>query len=74
MIILYQLSQWMLIGYNSQRLQASNILDNVYVKSVIQEEELSWARMQMLVGNNYAEIQPAFNNFLNNLAITNSVC
>ena len=30
----------------SQRLQASNILDNVYVKSVIQEGELSSAQMQ----------------------------
>ena len=29
----------------SQRLQASNILDNVYVKYVIHEEKLSSAKM-----------------------------
>ena len=34
-----------------QRVQASNMLDNVYAKSVILEGELSSAEMQAAVGN-----------------------
>ena len=45
----------------SQRLQASNILDNVYAKSVILEEELSSAEIQAAVGNKYGKLQSAFN-------------
>ena len=46
-----------------KRLQASNILDNFYAKSVILEGELSLAEMQAVVGNNYGKLQFAFNNF-----------
>ena len=35
----------MVVDTTSQRLQASNILDNVYAKSVILEGELSLAEM-----------------------------
>ena len=56
-----------------QRLQASNILHNVYAKSVILEEHLFAAEMQAAVGNNYEKLQSAFNNFRNILKkITNN--
>ena len=45
----------------SQRLQASNILENVYATSVILEEELSSAA----VSNSYGKLQSGFNNFQN---------
>ena len=44
-----------------QKLHDSNIVDNVYVTSVILEGELSSAD----VGNNYGKLQFAFNNFQN---------
>ena len=48
-----------------QALQARCILDNFYPKSVILEGELSSAKMQAVVGNNYEKIQFALNNFRN---------
>ena len=61
-----------------QSLQASNILDNFYAKSVIQEGELSSAEMQAAVRNKYGKLQFAFNNFQiilkKNLPTTKSVC
>ena len=51
------------VDTTSQKLQASNILDYVYTKSVIMEGELSSAEMQDVVVNNYGEIQSAFNHF-----------
>ena len=51
------------VDTNSERLQASNILDNVFGRSVILEGELSSAEMQADVGNNYGNLQFAFNNF-----------
>ena len=49
-----------------QRLQGSNILDNVYAKSVILEGELFSAEMQAAAGkNNSKKLQSAFNNFQN---------
>ena len=48
----------------SERLQASNILDNVYTTYVILEGESS-AEMQASVGNNYGKLQFALNNFQN---------
>ena len=53
------------VDSTSQRLQASNILDNVYEKSVILGGELSSAEMQASVGNNYGKPQFEFNNFRN---------
>ena len=47
----------------SQRLQASNILYNVYAKYVILEEELSSAEMQAAVGNKYGKLKFFFTNF-----------
>ena len=40
----------------NQRLQASNILDNVYAKFVILEGDLSSAEIQAAVGNNYGNL------------------
>ena len=51
------------VGITSQRLQASNILDDFYAKSVIMGGELSSAEMQAAVGNNYGKLQSAFDNF-----------
>ena len=53
------------VDTTSQRLQASNMFDNVYAKSVILEGELSSAEMQVYVGNNYGKLQFLFNNFPN---------
>ena len=54
-----------------QRLQGSNILDNVYAKSVILEGELFSAEMQAAAGkNNSKKLQSAFNNFQNILKKT----
>ena len=53
----------MVVDTISQTLQVNNILDNVYVKSVILEGELSSAEMQAAVSNNYGNIQSAFVNF-----------
>ena len=49
----------------SQRLQASNILENVYATSVILEGELSSVEMQAAVSNSYGKLQSGFNNFQN---------
>ena len=57
-----------------QRLQASNILDIFYAKSVILEGELSSAEVQAAVGNNYGKLQFGFNNFRIILPITKSAC
>ena len=59
-----------------QILQASNILDKVYAKSVILEGKLSSAYMQAAVGNNYENIKSAyvnFRNFLKNFANNKNV-
>ena len=48
-----------------QRLQANNILNNVYAKYVILERELSSVELQAALGNNYGKLQFAFNNFQN---------
>ena len=53
------------VDTTSPRLQASNILDNVYANSVILDGESSSLEMQAVVGNNYEKLQSAFNNFLN---------
>ena len=53
------------VDTTSQRLQASNILNNVYAKSVILEKELYLAKMQAAVSNNYRKLQFAFNKFRN---------
>ena len=58
------------VDTTSQKLQSSNILDNVYATSVILEKELSSAEMQTVVGNNYGKLQSAFNNFQNILKKT----
>ena len=49
----------------NQTLQASKPLENVYAKSVILERELTLAKMQAAISNNYGKIQPAFINFRN---------
>ena len=51
------------IDTTTQIFQASNIVDNFYSKSVILERELSLAGVQAAVGNNYGNLQFAFNNF-----------
>ena len=51
------------VDSTSQRLQASNILDNIYAKSVILEGELSAAEMQTAVSSDYGKIQSAFVHF-----------
>ena len=53
------------VDTTSQRLQASNILDNVYAMSVILEGKFFSAEMQAAVGNNYEKQESAFNNFPN---------
>ena len=53
-----------------RRLQASNVLVNVYAKSVILEGELSSAEIQAVVGKNYGKLQFPFNNFRNNFKKT----
>ena len=53
-----------------QRLQACNILDNFYAKSVILEGELYSAEIQAVVSNNYGKLQFGFNNFRNILKKT----
>ena len=52
------------VDTTSQKLQASNILDNVYPASII-IEELSSVKMQSAVGNNYGKLHSDFNNFQN---------
>ena len=47
----------------SQRLQTSNILDSVYVQSVILERQLFSAEIQAAVGNNCGKLLSAFNSF-----------
>ena len=51
------------IDTTTQRLKTSNILDNIYAKSVILEGELSSAEIQAVVFNKYGKIQSAFVNF-----------
>ena len=58
------------VDTTNQSLQANNILDNVYARSVILKGELSSAEMQAAVGNNYGKLQFAFNNFWNVLKKT----
>ena len=60
------------VDTNSQKLQAINILNNVYLTSVILEREVSLEEMQSAVGNknNYGKLQSAFNNFQNVLKKT----
>ena len=53
------------VDTTSQKLQASNILHNVYAKSVFLKEELSSTEIQAVVGNNNGKLQSAFNNFQN---------
>ena len=55
------MSQWMLILL-VKRYQYF-IFDNVYTTYVILEKQLFSAEIQAAVGNNYAEMQSAFNNF-----------
>ena len=66
------------VDSTSQALQASNIYENVYVKTVILEGELSSAEMQAVVSNNYGKLQSAFNSFSKyfekQLLRTKSVC
>ena len=50
------------VDTTNQRLQASNILNNVYAKSVILEGELSSAELQVFISNNYGKLQFAFVN------------
>ena len=58
------------VNITSQRLQASNILDNVYTMSVILEGQMSSAEVQTAVGKNDGKLQFAFNNFQNILKQT----
>ena len=53
------------VDSTSERLHASNILDNVYEKSVILEGKLSSAEMQAHTGNIYGNLQFAFQYFRN---------
>ena len=53
------------VDTTSQRLQASNILDNVYAKYVILEVKLSSAEIHVDAGENYGKLQFAFNDFRN---------
>ena len=46
-------------------LQATNISDNIYTKSVILEGELWSAETQVAPGSNYGKLQTAFLNFQN---------
>ena len=55
----------MYVDTTSERLQASNIIDNVCAKSVILEGDMSSAEVQAAVGNNYRKLQISFNNFQN---------
>ena len=58
------------VDTTSQKLQASNILNNVYAKCVMLEGKLSSAEMQAAVSNNYGKLQFAFINFQNILKKT----
>ena len=58
------------LNTTSQRLQGSNILDNVYTTSIILEGELSSLEMQTAVGNSYVKLQYLFNNYQNILKKT----
>ena len=66
------------VDTTNQYLQDSNIHDNVYLTSVILEEELSLAKMQFSVRKNYGKLHFAFNNFQKilkkNLQTIKSVC
>ena len=68
----------MYVDTTSERLQASNIIDNVCAKSVILEGDMSSAEVQAAVGNNYRKLQISFNNFQNiikkNLPTTKIIC
>ena len=58
----------------SERLQDSNILDNVYATYVILGGELFSAEIRAAVGNNYGKLQFAFNKFQNimNIKLSNN--
>jgi len=58
------------VDTTSQILQAINILNKVYGKSVILEEELSSEEMQAAVDINYGKLQFAFYSFRNILKKT----
>ena len=67
------------VDTTNQRLQASDILDNVYAKSVILKGELSSVEMQAAVGNKYGKLHFVFNRFRhilkkNYLPTTKIVC
>ena len=51
------------VDTTGQKLQASNILDNINAKSVIFKGKLSAAELQAVVSNIYGKLQFAFNNF-----------
>ena len=53
------------VSTNNQSLQATNIIDNIYTKSVRLEGELSSAETQTGSGNNYEKLQLAFLKFNN---------
>ena len=55
------------VDTTSQRLQASNILDNFYTTSVILEGELYSIEMQAVdaVGNNHGKLLLTFNTYRN---------
>ena len=56
---------------NRQCLQSTNILDNIYTKSVIVKGELSSSLTQVAAGNNNGKLQSACKNFLNILKRSN---
>ena len=49
------------VSSNSQSLQATNILDNIWTKFVILEGKLSSAEMQIAAGKNYENLQSVYN-------------
>ena len=50
---------------NSQSLQATDILDNIYIKFVIIKGELSSAETQVAAGYMYGKLQSTFKNYQN---------
>ena len=48
------------VSSNSQSLQATNILDNIWTKFVILEGKLSSAEIQIAAGKNYENLQSVY--------------
>ena len=61
------------VDTSSQRLQVSNIVDNVYAKYVILKGKLSSTEIQLVITDKYGKIQVYFRNILKKL-VNNKKC